>query len=279
MYKRIILISRTDRQDSVELAKKIHGFLKDRGLEVLVEESLASKLGVEGVSLSGVEADLAVVVGGDGTVLRAVYQLEARVPLFTVSMGRVGFYGEALPDEALKVLDEALKGKLLEERCFMIEADVEGLPPALNEIRIGGETPQRMVELSILIDGLEIARDRVDAILVSTPSGASAYALSAGASIVDPRLNAILVVPVCPLSANFKPYIVPSDVEVSVKPEPPAEMAWIVGVDGHSVRRLDPPRTVKVKRSSREVVFLRRRRNFYERLKRRFTVSYPAKNS
>jgi len=144
---------------------------------------------------------------------------------------------------------------------------------------IEGETPQRMVELSVLIDGLEIARDRVDAILVSTPSGASAYALSAGASIVDPRLNAILVVPVCPLSANFKPYIVPSDVEVSVKPEPPAEMAWIVGVDGHSVRRLDPPRTVKVKRSSREVVFLRRRRNFYERLKRRFTVSYPAKNS
>jgi len=279
LYKRIILISRTDRQDSVELAKKIHDFLKDRGLEVLVEESLASKLGVEGVSLSGVEADLAVVVGGDGTVLRAVYQLEARVPLFTVSMGRVGFYGEALPDEALKVLDEALKGKLLEERCFMIEADVEGLPPALNEIRIGGETPQRMIELSVLIDGLEIARDRVDAILVSTPSGASAYALSAGASIVDPRLNAILVVPVCPLSANFKPYIVPSNVEVSVKPELPAEMAWIVGVDGHSIKRLDPPRTVKVKRSSREAVFLRRRRNFYERLKRRFTVSYPAKNS
>jgi NAD+ kinase len=269
----VVLISRTDREDSIELAEKIYGFLKDRGLEVLVEECLASNVKVEGVNLQGIKADLAVVVGGDGTVLRAVYQLEAKVPLLTVSMGRVSFYGEALPDEALNVLDAALKGWLLKEKCFMIEADVEGLPPALNEIRIGGKIPQRMIELSVLINDLEVARDRVDAILVSTPSGASAYALSAGASIVDPKLNALLIVPVCPLSANFKPYIVPSNVEVSIKPELPADVDWIVGVDGHSVKKLSPPRTVKVKRSSREAVFLRRKENFYERLKRRLMRS------
>jgi NAD+ kinase len=130
-----------------------------------------------------------------------------------------------------------------------------------------------MIELSVLINDLEVARDRVDAILVSTPSGASAYALSAGASIVDPKLNALLIVPVCPLSANFKPYIVPSNVEVSIKPELPADVDWIVGVDGHSVKKLSPPRTVKVKRSSREAVFLRRKENFYERLKRRLMRS------
>jgi len=272
LFEKALIFSRVDRPEAVELAGKLAAFLEGRKVKVYFERGLAAKLNVEGVNPREVEADLAVVVGGDGTVLRAVHSLPREVPLFTVSMGRVGFFGEVSPEEASAFLGEVLEGKYVEDRHFMVEADVEGLPPALNEIKIGNENLQRMVDLSIYVDGWKLAEDRMDAVLVSTPSGASAYSLSAGGSIVDPRLEALLIVPVCPMSSNFKPYIIPASVEVSIVPE--NILGGLLAIsDGLASGRVHPPRTVKVRRSKRQVVFLRRGFTFYERIKRRLKLS------
>ena len=271
MFEKALIFSRVDRPEAVELAGKLAAFLEGRKVKVYFERGLAAKLNVEGVNPREVEADLAVVVGGDGTVLRAVHSLPGEVPLFTVSMGRVGFFGEVSPEEASAFLGEVLEGKYVEDRHFMVEADVEGFPPALNEIKIGNENPQRMVDLSVYVDGSKVAQDRLDAVLVSTPSGASAYSLSAGACLVDPRLEVFLIVPVCPLSANFKPFIVPSNVKVSIKPE--GEAGLLLLADGVASKRVYPPRTIEIRRSERFVVFLRRGFTFYERVKRRLRLS------
>ncbi|MHC1586353.1 MAG: NAD(+)/NADH kinase [Candidatus Hecatellaceae archaeon] len=271
MFSRALIFSRLDRDDAVKLAEKLASTLQSRGVKTYFEHALASRLGVRGVEPSRVEVDLAVVVGGDGTVLRVIHQLNREVPLFTVSMGKVGFFGEVEPSEAQSFLAEVLSGRFIQDKCFMVEVDVEGFPPALNEIKIGNENPQRMVDLSVYVDGSKVAQDRLDAVLVSTPSGASAYSLSAGACLVDPRLEVFLIVPVCPLSANFKPFIVPSNVKVSIKPE--GEAGLLLLADGVVSKRVYPPRTIEIRRSERFVVFLRRGFTFYERVKRRLRLS------
>jgi NAD+ kinase len=271
LFGKAIILSRLDHEDAVRLAGKLAAQLKKRKVKVWYESKLAERLGVRGVNPSEVEADLAVIVGGDGTVLRAVHILQCKIPLFTVSMGRVGFLGEAAPSEALGFLQEVLEGRYVEDKHFMVEADVRELPPALNEIKIGSGNPKHMVELSVYVDDFWLARDKVDGVLVSTPSGASAYAFSVGGNLIDPRLEALVIAPVYPLSANFKPYVVPSSVEVTVKPE--SEAPLLVVADGLKVRRLSPPRPVKVKRSKEYVVFLRRSFTFYDRIKRRLSVS------
>ena len=271
MFRRALVLSRLDREEAVRLAGKLAAQLEKAKVKVQYEAGLAERLGVKGVDPSRAEADLAVIVGGDGTVLRAVHMLQHGIPLFTVSMGRVGFLGEAAPGEASSFLQEVLKGRYVEDKQFMVEADVKGLPPALNEIKIGSEKPKHMVELSVYVGDFKLARDKVDAVLVSTPSGASAYAFSVGGSLIDPRLETLVIAPVYPLSANFKPYVVPSSVEVTVKPE--GETPLLVVADGLETKRLLPPRNVRVKRSRRHVVFLRRGFTFYERIKRRLSVS------
>lgn len=270
MFKSVVVLSRLDWEEAVNLAGKLGGRLEKLGVKVWYEKQLGERLGVRGVNPERVEADFAVIVGGDGTILRAVHMLKCRMPLFTVSMGRVGFLAEARPEEALTFLQEVLEGKYVEDRQFMVEADVRGLPPALNEVKVGSGNPRRMVELSVYVDGSRLARDKVDGVLVASPSGASAYAFSVGGSLVDPRLEALVVAPVYPLSCNFKPYIIPSTAEVLIKPED--ENPLMVVVDGLKVRKVKP-RPVRVKRSEKCVVFLRRGFTFYNRVKRRLAVS------
>lgn len=271
MFERAVVLSRLDREEAVRLAGKLASQLREQKVKVEYEAGLAGRLGIKGgVDPSKVEADLAVIVGGDGTIIRAVHRLRRSIPLFTVSMGRVGFLAEATPGEASAFLSEVLRGNYVEDRQFMVEADVRGIPPALNELKIGSGS-SRMVELSVYVDGFRLGKDKVDGVLVSTPSGASAYAFSVGGSLVDPRLEALIIAPIYPLSTNFKPFITPSTVEVTVKPE--SETPLLVVADGLKARRLQPPRPVKVKRSRRHVVFLRRGFTFYERVKRRLSVT------
>jgi len=270
MFKNIAIIARPDLKESLELAVRIADFLREKGLKPVFEAELASLLGVEGIPLRRMEGDMAVVIGGDGTVLRAVHGLCCRMPLFTVNMGRVGFFGEASPSKAISILQEILEGRFIQDSCFMLTTNLE-LPNALNEVHIGTEASQQMVDVAVFIDGVLIAHDRVDAILVATSRGSSAYALSAGANVVDPRLDAFVVAPICPLSRNFIPHVVPSDVEVTVKPESPAEL--IVLIDGQIRKKIGRVGEVKVRKAEESIVFLRTSQNFYERLKRRLRIS------
>jgi len=266
-----VITSRIDREDAVNLADEIAKFLLKKGLTVAYETSLASKLGKkEGVSLAEAEGDFVVVVGGDGTTLRVVHSINNRMPLFVVKVGRIGFFADVTPEEVFPALEKILEQKFIYDECFMLKTNIN-TPEALNEVRVGTVIPQQMMEVSVFVEDLKIAEDRVDAIVVATPVGASAYALSAGANIVDPRVESILIVPICPLAANFKPYIVPVNVTVSIKPK--SRIDYTVLVDGHFQKTFNQPLDIRIWKSEKKTVFLRVRRNFYERLKRRLEVS------
>lgn len=271
MFKRVILASRLDLKDAIRLSEKILHFLKRRNITVFLEDELASKLGAEGIPLNQAHADLVIIVGGDGTVLRIANMIGSKIPLYVVKFGRIGFFADTTSENALNTIDKVLDQKFVRDECMMLSTNL-AIPDALNEIRIGTVIPRQMMELSISVNGVKIAKDRLDALVIATPVGASAYALSAGANIIDPRVEAILIVPICPLSPNFRPFIVPSTVDISVKPE--SNMEYTVLADGHAQEKFRQPLEVKIWKSNRKTVFIRTDQNFYDRLRRRLNITF-----
>jgi len=270
LIRKVVIVPRTDHKDALALADKMVAWLHGRSIDASVEHDLSPSKDTGGPRYSGPPPDLLVTIGGDGTVLRAVHRFRERPPILAVRMGKVGFLADIEPDDALEALDKVLEGRCLRDECFMLSNNV-GLPDALNEVRVGTKVPSQMADLELKIDGRVIGRDLVDAVLVATTVGASAYTLSAGGAVVDPRLRAMVIVPVCPLSSNFKPYVVPSDTRVSLRQlrRPPVT----VMVDGQYQKRVSSGVAVEIEASSRSIVFLRTGPDFYTRLRRRLSTT------
>ena len=270
MFKKVVIAGRSDIEDSIKLAEKIAKFLSEKGLKVTFEDNIASKLGFKGEPLNIAEGDLVVVIGGDGTVLRVLHAMPNKIPIFAVKMGRIGFFAETAPENVFTDLGKVLDGKFFYEEHFLLKTNLN-LPEALNEVRIGTLIPQQMVEVSVLVDNSQIAKDRVDAVVISTPVGSSAYALSAGASIVNPEIEAIIITPICPLSSNFKSHVIPPKSIVTVILE--NEMDYLILIDGQIRKELSGRQEIKIWRSEKKISFVRVRKSFYERLKRRLKTS------
>ncbi len=270
MFKKAVLISRSDSSEALKLVDKIRQRLLDLGLSVEVEEDVAYKLGLHGKPMDELDGDFAVVVGGDGTVLRAVHGLKRDIPLLTVRFGKVGFLAEVEKEEALEALSRLISGGFMVEECFTLAND-KNLPEALNEVMVGAELPLKTIDVEVYVDGLLIAKDRVDAVIVATTTGATGYSLSAGGCLVDSRVKAIMLVPVCPLSTNFKPYVLPEDSEIRITVSTGDSI--VVLVDGQFMSRFKPPFEVTIRRGRRTVKFIRFESNFYKRIKRRLALS------
>jgi|YelNatPaOPRAMG01_1025707.scaffolds.fasta_scaffold01082_10 NAD+ kinase len=270
MLKRAVLICRSDTSEALKLANEIRLRLLELGLSVEVEEDAASKLGFHGKPINELDGDFAVVVGGDGTILRAVHGLKRDIPLLTVRLGRVGFLAEVEKEEVPEALNRFISGDFMIDECFTLANDKD-LPEALNEIMVGAELPLKTIDAEVYVDGWFIARDRVDAIIVSTTTGATGYSLSAGGCLVDSRVKAIMVVPVCPLSTNFKPYVLPEESEIRISVATGDNI--VVLIDGQFMSRFKPPFDIIIRRGKRTVKFIRFEPNFYKRIRRRLALS------
>jgi NAD+ kinase len=269
LFNSVAIVSRTDRPEALELAKEISLQLEKRRIKVKFEEGLADRLKAREKTTRDFASDLVITIGGDGTVLRAFHATNGRVPIFPVRMGTVGFLCDADWDDTLEALEKLLRGEYSREECFTLESNFD-TPPALNEFRLGVPPPTYAIEVEIHVDNFFIARDKLDGVIVSTSTGASGYALSAGANIIDPRLEAITIVPICPLSTTFKPYVVPSNSTVTIKPISESDLTALV--DGSHENRLTEVKEVKIKKSQTIATILRTGSDFYERLKRRLTI-------
>ncbi|MEM1569171.1 MAG: NAD(+)/NADH kinase [Candidatus Bathyarchaeia archaeon] len=270
MLQKAVLLGRSDSSEALTLIGELRQRLVELGLSVEVEESVASKLGLQGRPIGELDGDFAVVVGGDGTILRAVHGLRRDIPLLTVRLGRVGFLAEVEKEEVSEALSRFISGDFMIEECSTLTND-KNLPEALNEIMVGAELPLKTIDVEVYVDGWLIARDRVDAIIVSTTTGATGYSLSAGGCLVDSRVKAIMLVPVCPLSTNFKPYVLPEDSEVRV--DVATGDSIVVLVDGQIMSRYKPPFNIIIRKGKRTVKFVRFESNFYKRIRRRLELS------
>lgn len=192
-------------------------------------------------------ADLFIVVGGDGTLLSAARELvQFNVPILGVNRGRLGFLTDIMPDQLESELSSVLSGRYLREERFLLQAQVErdgavidqGI--ALNDIVLHSGPSIRMIEFDLLIDEQFVYRQRSDGLIVSTPTGSTAYALSAGGPIMQPGLEAIALVPMFPHSLSSRPLLVSDVSKIRIDTNPSLEQTPSVSCDAQVHLQLEP---------------------------------------
>jgi len=227
-----------------------------KGAEVVLEPELARALGKRGKKIGAMRADAIVTIGGDGTVLRALREAPD-VPVLGINMGGRGFLASVKPADAPRAARAFLGGKLAVEKRERLAGEVAGrrLPDALNEVVVCSATVGKTVSFRVLVDGIAVIDARGDGVIVATPTGSTAYALAAGGSILDPRLEAFIIVPVCASHPQAPPpIVVPMGSRVVVKLTALGREGLVV-VDGKRVAELRPGEGLTLCRSERPAKF------------------------
>jgi len=209
---------------SVEgILKMVVESLEGRGVACVLEEAAARKLGRSGGTARedvAAASDLVVVLGGDGTLLSVAHHAaRAGVPVMGVNLGRLGFLTEIPVSEALATLDRFLAdgGPLVSPRWLVEARTGDETAYCLNDVVVTKGAKSRMIELAIFVDGRDVADLKADGLIVSTPTGSTAYSLSAGGPILHPKVPAILLTPICPHTLSFRPMAVPATATVGVR--------------------------------------------------------------
>ncbi|MGC8667368.1 MAG: NAD(+)/NADH kinase [Chthonomonadales bacterium] len=256
--KKVGILANSTRPEALEFAKQVIGWLRERGICVCVEASAADKIGCREYACSEGEladTDLIVTLGGDGTILTASHVAAPKgVPILGVHMGHFGFIAETHPGDLLPHLDDVLAGRTAIEERMMLRGDVmrQGRVVfsaiGLNDVVLTQGTVARMMLLETWFGGEEIATYAADGVIVATPTGSTAYALSAGGPLVEPTVQALLVVPICPHTLSARPLVIPCDETVSVTLRFERGQA-LFSADGGRAFPLEPGDRVDVRRA------------------------------
>ena len=208
--------------------------LDKRNCKIIIEDATAKNLPANTYTVAsqsdiGKQCDLAIVIGGDGTLLNAARSLvDSEVPLLGINLGRLGFLVDISPQQMNSQLNEILDGQYDEEHRVLLETIIEhkDAPPsesvALNDVVVHKWEVARMIETETYINGRFLNSMRSDGLIVSTPTGSTAYALSGGGPIIEPDMEAMVLVPICPHSMSYRPIVIDgnSEVEIIVKEMP-----------------------------------------------------------
>ena len=210
----------------------------------------------------GEGTDFAVVFGGDGTILKFVRNARVTVPVLGVNFGKMGFLAESGKSAGEYLDDLAQKNYNLDKRCFL---EVECLGKkyyALNEVVIGRADTINLMDIGIDVNGCMLDEYRADGVIVSTPTGSTAYSLSAGGPVLSPKVPAFIVTPVCPHSLHSKAIVLPNEEAVEIQASTAG--TCVVVVDGLNVLTVDNSVRVRVAGSNEGVSFVRiDKRSFY----------------
>lgn len=239
---------------------RLSRFLLDRGHRVLLEETADQRLAggrVQTASLEqiGRSCDLAIIVGGDGTLLHTARNLaDHKVPLLGVNLGRLGFLADVSPDNMTTTLEQVFNGHYSEEQRALLRAEIDGRrETALNDVVIHKWNTARMIEFEIHIDDSFVDTQRSDGLIISTPTGSTAYALSGGGPLMHPGLDATLLVPICPHRLSNRPIVVSGDSIIEIRVCRHTEPEHVrVTCDGQSCLSLTN-NTITVRKHSRQV--------------------------
>ena len=268
--KTIALVGKYHSLEIAESLRRLAEYLYERGVSVFIERETAEHIGRQ-VDLSrwvtcgfndiGAHADLAIVIGGDGTMLNAARRLSRYcVPLVGVNQRRLGFMTDIGRDDMLTCMDDLLDGRFTPENRLLLDADVvrEGKEIAsnlaLNDVVVDKGAIGRMIEFELFIDGEFIYNLRSDGLIVATPTGSTAYAMSAGGPILHPTLTGIALVPLCPHALSNRPIIVNdrADIELRITHADDPRVHF----DGQVTLDLQPGDSVRLRRSAYTICFL-----------------------
>jgi NAD+ kinase len=220
------------RQNTVGIERPVNGivdYLNGAGYRVVFEAETAAHLGITGIEVLnaaqiGEQACAAIVMGGDGTMLGIARQLAPyEVPLIGINQGRLGFMTDIPLERMIPVLDDILRGKAKAEKRTLLEGRVmragaliaSGL--AVNDVVVARGAGTGMVELKVTVDGHFMYNQRSDGLIITTPTGSTAYALSSGGPLLHPSLSGIGLVPIAPHALSNRPIVVPDSSEIVVE--------------------------------------------------------------
>jgi NAD+ kinase len=258
-FPRVAIVGRPGTPDLAAPLERLARFLEARGHSVVLEADTARQASLSGLATAvgdtlGAHADLAVVLGGDGTMLAIARRLAPHdVPLIGVNLGRLGFLTDIPLATMERALEPMLAGRYLEERRTMLAPTVEragrreDAEPALNDVVVNRGGGGSMIECAVEIDGRFAYAMRADGIIVATPTGSTAYALSAGGPILDPRVPAIALVPVAPHALTHRPIALSELATITIEVVRGSDAT--VHCDGHAQSPLDEGDRVVIRRA------------------------------
>jgi NAD+ kinase len=243
-FKTVGLIGKYNSPEIAEPLLKLGGYLEGRGVKVLIDRVTASHIGeshYRALTLEDVgrEADLAIVLGGDGTMLNIARTLAPfDVALVGINQGRLGFLTDISLGTMIETIGTILGGDYVTEERMLVAAEVfDGKERvfdvlAFNEAVVSKGIKGSMIELEVRIDGKFLYALRADGLIVTTPTGSTAYSLSSGGPIIHPSLSALALVPICPHTFSSRPIVISSDSEVEILVNSAADPR--AHFDGHS---------------------------------------------
>jgi len=260
--------------------ERLVDYLRSRRREVLFDNVSGGVLGSAAESVLeaselGRHCSLAIVVGGDGTLLHAARSLaNSGVPLLGINLGRLGFLVDISPTDIETCLDHIFAGQYEEEaRCMLsagVDANGSDAQPylALNDVVIHKWNTARMIELETYIDGVFVNVQRSDGIIVSTPTGSTAYALSGGGPLLHPALDALVLVPICPHTLSNRPLVVggSSKIDVHICGADKGEVQ--ITCDGQTNLTLEPHSQIHIRRTRHPVRLLHPKGHDYYKIRR-----------
>lgn len=241
-------------EDAVRLAKKLRDRIQPHH-ELLFDERTARALGERASDISA--AEVVITLGGDGTVLRA-HALAQNARILAINMGDRGFLAEVRKDEAERVVELLLQGKLeiLERMRLKAELRGEKIPEALNDVVIFSAVPGKTITLRVSVDGEEIFSFRGDGVIVSTPTGSTAYTRAAGGPIVFPGVDCIVITAICPSSKPVPSVVISAKSSVEIEVSLPGQEGLLI-VDGLERARLPHGSVVRISTSEHGAKFFK----------------------
>lgn len=276
-FQKIGIIGRLNSHYVVDSICRLKKFLCDRKLQVYLEETIANTMENPGLpTLSyrelGETCDLAIVIGGDGSMLGAARELAPYdIPLLGINRGRLGFLTDINPNELENQITAVLEGRYFLEERFLLsvtvnhQVGVSETADALNDVVLHAGQSARMIEFEIFLDGQFISSQQADGLIISTPTGSTAYALSAGGPIVHPKLNAIIVVPMNPHTLSSRPIVVDGESELKIIVSPLLTTDPQVSCDAQQHLNCAPGDEIVVQKCNHKVKLLHLLDyNFYE---------------
>jgi NAD+ kinase len=247
-----------DQTQLVDFVRELAAWLEERGVAVLLDKEAAAATGDPVMLRSEVaeKVDLMIVLGGDGTLLAVARAIGSRpVPILGVNLGTLGYLAETAQGELFEALEEVLAGRFLVETRMRLEVAVERGGEvierylALNDAVLARTALSRIVDLEVRADGADVTTYFGDGLIVSTPTGSSAYSLSAGGPLVLPGVEAIVLTPICPHTLTQRPLVLPHICNVEIRVHNPRGGDVQLTVDGQVGCELSERDHVTVHRS------------------------------
>jgi NAD+ kinase len=264
--KTVGLVVKYERPDAITVARTLTRILRTRHKTVVAETETAKKIGAKAIERHELadRADLIVVLGGDGTLLGVARLVAAKgIPILGVNLGGLGFLTEVTIKEAPAAMGRILDGDYEVDRRIMLQAIIERASEeftttflALNDVVVGKGPLGGMLRLDVFANHRAFCTYRADGLIIATPTGSTAYALSAGGPIVFPTVGAVVIAPICPHTLSNRPVVLPDSFEIEIHVKAPDHDAAFT-VDGQESAQLGPTDVIRINRARHVVSLVR----------------------